>query len=205
MGLVILIALLAYLALSVGAVFWAVGHAKKHGKSVKLWGFGAALIMYLIPFWDWIPTVVAHKYYCSTEAGFWVYKTVDQWKAENPGVMETLLEKVSVKRVGDDTNFTDTYLLNQRVSKVVQEHRTSSVLHVFRHEQDIVDTKDNQVLAHYVDFRAGYPSGLAGIAPRSAGLTAGKFWMASGRCIDGGAHPQHQFFEFEKQMTGSRK
>lgn len=31
-----------------------------------------------------------HKYYCLSQAGFWVYKTPEQWVKENPGVMETL-------------------------------------------------------------------------------------------------------------------
>lgn len=48
------------------------------------------LIVYLPVLGDWIPTVLAHKYYCANEAGFWEYKTLDQWKAENPGVFETL-------------------------------------------------------------------------------------------------------------------
>lgn len=207
MGLVIFGVMGLYLLISIGVVAWAINHARKNGKSTKRWGLSAALVMYLIPFWDWIPTVVAHKYYCEKEAGFWVYKTLDQWKVENPGVMETLVANKGAPstRDGDDTNFTDTYFLNQRINNVVQEHRISSVFHVFRHEQDVVDTKNKQVLARYVNFRAGYPNGVAGIAPRSAGLTAVKFWLVSERCSDSGAHPQHQFYEFESQLTGRQK
>lgn len=83
MGLVIILALGLYLAIAIGVIAWAVSHAKKNGKSAARWGWGAALGMYLLVFWDWLPTVAAHKYYCSTEAGFWVYKTPEQWKAEN--------------------------------------------------------------------------------------------------------------------------
>ena len=158
MGLVVLGAIGLYLLISVAVVAGAIGYARKHGKNVWRWGGGAALVMYLIPFWDWLPTVAMHRYYCSTEAGFWVYKPLDQWKAENPEVLETLAVNKGAPstRDGDDTNFTDTYFLNQRINKVVQEHRISLLLHIFRHEQDIVDTKSNQVLARYVDFRAGY-------------------------------------------------
>jgi hypothetical protein len=36
--------------------------------------------MYLIPFWDWLPTVAAHRYYCWKDSGFAVSKTLDQWR-----------------------------------------------------------------------------------------------------------------------------
>ena len=110
MGFVIIIALALYLLISMGVVAWAISYAKKSGKSTLRWGCGAALAMYLLVFWDWVPTVVAHKYYCSTQAGFWVYKTPEQWKQENPGVMETLISnkgQVS-KSIGDNNNFIDT-------------------------------------------------------------------------------------------------
>ncbi len=87
MGFVVLMVMGVYLLISLGVVMWAIRHAKKNGKSAKRWGWGAALVMYLIPFWDWIPTVAVHQYYCAKDSGFWVYKTLDQWKAENPGVM----------------------------------------------------------------------------------------------------------------------
>ena len=70
MGLAILAAMGLYLLISIGAVFWALRYAKKNGKSAKRWGWSAALVMYLIPFWDWVPTVAVHQYYCAKEAGF---------------------------------------------------------------------------------------------------------------------------------------
>ncbi len=206
MGFIIMVVMCVYLALSVFAVTWAVGHAKKNGLSVKKCGWGAALVMYLIPFWDWIPTVVAHKYYCEKEAGFWVYKTLDQWKAENPGVMEGLVANKGAPstRAGDDTNFTDTYFLNQRINKAVTEHRIFSALPVFRHEQTAVDAKNNQVVARYVDFRSGYPNGLAGIVPRSAGLAAGKFWLVSEHC-GGGESNYGKFLLIKRTFQGAEK
>jgi len=207
MGLVIFGAIGIYVLISIGVVMWAIRYARKKGKRVKRWGWGAALAMYLLVFWDWIPTVVTQQYYCATEAGFRVYKTVDQWKRENPGVAETLLENRGAPstRYGDDTNFTDNYFLNQRINKVVQERRISSVLHIFRHEQALIDRKNDEVLARYVTYRAGYPNGIAGIAPRSAGFAAEKFWLVNPHCNDSGAHPQHQFLEFEKQLTGRQQ
>ena len=66
--------------------------AVRKEKSGWKWPLGVAVLLYLAVFWDHIPTVLVHKYYCETEAGFWVYKTPEQWKKENPGVMETLVD-----------------------------------------------------------------------------------------------------------------
>jgi len=91
MGLVILGALVIYGLVSIVVVLLAIRHAKKNGKSATRWGWGAALVMYLIPFWDWLRTVAMHQYNCATQSGFWVYKTPEQWMKENPGIMESLV------------------------------------------------------------------------------------------------------------------
>lgn len=197
-GLIVLVVIGLYLLISVGVVRWAIGYARKNGKNAKRWGWGAALGMYLLVFWDWIPTVVAHKYYCSTEAGFWVYKTPEQWKKENPGVMETLVENKGAPstRQGKKGGFTDTYLLNHRINKIVKEYRASSVLPVYRLEQEVVDASNHRVLARYLDFWTGYVDGWGDI----------KFWMTGNKhCNDGGAHRDVEFNEFKHQLLGSKK
>ena len=178
MGLVIIVAMALYLLISIGVVAWAISHAKKKGKSVKKWGWGAALVMYMIPFWDWIPTVAVHQYYCAKDSGFWVYKTLDQWKAENPGVMETLVANKGApsKRKGDMNTFTDTYFLNQRFNWVVK--KTGPLLfNRWRWEQEVVDEKTNEVLARYIDFSTG--NGNIG------GELDTRFWLHVEHCVGG--------------------
>lgn len=179
MGLVILAVLGFYMLVSIGVVKWAIRHAHSHGRSVWRWGGAAALVMYLIPFWDWIPTVVGHKYYCEKEAGFWIYKTLDQWKAENPGVMETLVsqDRSPYTRHGDIKNYTDTYFLNQRF-KLVATKTGPFALKRWRREEIIVDKKTNDVLARYVDFSVG--NGNVG---GEADLP--KFWLHRDYCPGG--------------------
>jgi len=109
-GLAVLVVFGIYLLISFLVVRWSIGYARKNGKSVKKWGWGAALVMYLIPFWDWIPTVATHQFYCAKDAGFWVYKTLDQWKAENPGVMEGLVAnelRAPSTHEGDEDNWSN--------------------------------------------------------------------------------------------------
>ena len=200
MGFVIFGAMGLYLLISLGVVAWAISHAKKNGKSAKRWGWGAALVMFMIPCWDWIPTVATHQYYCAKDSGFWVYKTLDQWKAENPGVMETLIENKGAPstRQGDMGNFTDTYFLNQRINMVVKEHRLLSLLSNHLLERELVDTKTTEVLARYTDYWSGGN-------PITEGLAGLKFWLHSERCRDSGAHNDAQFDELESKFTGRQK
>lgn len=199
MGFVIFAAMGLYLLISIGVVAWAVSHAKKNGKSTKRWGWGAALVMYMIPFWDWLPTVAVHQFYCAKDSGFWVYKTLDQWKAENPGVMETLETNKGAPstRQGDMENYTDTYLLNQRINKIVKQNGPL-LFNRWRHEEMLVDAKNDEVLARYINFSTSQER-------QQAGWNGWKFWLSSRNCIDGGAHNDAQFYEFKHQFLGRQK
>jgi hypothetical protein len=195
MGFVILVVMGLYLLISLGVVAWAISHAKKNRKSAKKWGWGAALVMYLIPFWDWIPTVATHQYYCAKDSGFWAYKTLDQWKAENPGGIEMLVANKGAPstRHGDMVNYTDTYFLNQRINRVVKKSGPF-LFNRWRWEQEVVDGKSNQVLARYVDFSAG--NGNIGGEPEL------RFWLHSNHCASGESN-YGNFLLFKRTFQGT--
>ena len=178
MGLVIFAAIGLYLLISIAVVCGMVRTARKNGRNAKLLGWSAALMMYLIPFWDWLPTVATHQYYCAKDSGFWVYKTLDQWKQENPGVMETLVMNKGAPstRQGQMENFIDTYYLNQRFNWIVKKNGPF-LLNRWRREQELVDTKTGELLARYVDFSTGNGN-IGGESPI-------KFWLQSEHCMDG--------------------
>lgn len=178
MGLVIVGALAIYLLIAIAVVIGAVKYAKKSGKSAKRWGWSAALVMYLIPFWDWMPTVLVHQYYCATEAGFWVYKTPEQWKKENPGVVDTLVAKpISVPdRIerNDEDNWTLFFNLNNRID-LTNSHAGPLPFYRWRTESALIDSQSGIVLVKSIDFytaqiRAG------------GGWKGWKFWLAIDHC-----------------------
>ena len=194
MGILIVGAAGLYLLVSIVVVLFAVSYARKHGKNVKRWGWGAALVMFLIPCWDWLPTIAVHQYYCATESGFWVYKTLDQWKTENPGVMETLVaNKVwpHKKETGKDVA-----MMNQRMSMVYAD-RHELFLHRRADIRELVDTKNQEVLGRYVDFSTSYERGYAG-------WQGWKFWLVSDYCPDG-ENRVMQFGKFYLQFKGAEK
>jgi len=64
--------------------------AKQYHGDGRLWGFLGGFLMYNLLFFDLIPVHAVHYYECKTEGGLTVYKTIEEWKRENPGVAETL-------------------------------------------------------------------------------------------------------------------
>ncbi len=201
MGLVILGAMALYLIVSIMVVVAATRSAKRNDKSPWRWGGGAALVMYLLVFWDHIPTVITHKYYCATEAGFWVYKTVDQWKAENPGVLETLIADKNTPSISErgDGSITSTYLRNSRFNWVVTQRDASQVFPIIRMDQKVVDREKNEVLARYVDFGSGNR-----IDDKSGPPGSVRFWMVNHHC-DGGGLNQDVLRNFRNGVTGAIK
>jgi len=192
-GLIVFPAALLYLLFSIVMVRWAIRYARGSGRSAKRWGWSVALVMYLIPFWDWLPTVATHQYYCAKDAGFWVYKTVDQWKTENPGVME----KLTTQRVWqhDHAGGGDVVHINQRFD-LIYKKEGELFLHRWRRERQLVDTKTKEVLARYVDFSTG--NGNIGGEPEF------RFWLHSDFCL-GGRDKAIQFGQLTTQVKGTEK
>jgi hypothetical protein len=148
MGILILGIAGIYLLISIIIVRSAIRYARRSGLSTKRWGWGATFVMWLIPFWDWLPTVVVHQYYCAAESGFWVYKTLDQWKKENPGIMEGLHSKLSIQHIADGSR---RILLNERFSIEVHYRKPISLLITTITDRLLVDMKTKEVLAKQIN------------------------------------------------------
>ena len=186
LSLVVAAVFVAYLALSIGLVSIAVKLGRKRGLAGWKWGVPVALLMYLIPFWDHIPTIIAHRYYCATEGGFVVYKTREQWNEENPDVAGKLAPTKGAPsaKVGDMT----TYFLNYRFNWIIKD--SGPHFTIWREEHTVVDTKTGEVMGRYVDFRSGFRSFMAG----HDDWRAIKFWLWKHECPD---RPIGRFHDFK--------
>lgn len=173
----------------------AVRYAAKHGRSKWRWGIGAFLLVYLPIFWDWIPTVVTHKYYCAKDSGFWVYKTLDQWKQENPGVMEGLVYNKAMPHV--QTPYGRATVLNQRFIHVYK-HEGPFLFNRWRIETEIRDSKNGEVIAREIGFSTSQER-------RQAGWSGWKFWLDSERCSIENHRDQGSFGKTTVQFEGAKK
>jgi hypothetical protein len=176
-ALTLLVVVAVYLGLCILAVRLTVRWAKRTGRSVKRWGIAAGLFMYLLVFWDHIPTLVLHKYYCATKAGFWVYKTPEQWKAENPGVAETLTWR-NISKSYENTDGSFGLRLNERFIK--ETRKTESVaLPVTIIAEALVDVKTNEIMAKRISVGSGYGA----LALGGDDWQVFKFWMSLDACL----------------------
>jgi hypothetical protein len=190
-GFLVLGGLIIYLILTLILVWVGTRYARKRGKPGWKGGVPVLVIMYLLLFWDLIPTHAVHRYYCATEGGFTVNKSLEQWKAENPGVTATLepIKNAPWIATGEKTRIP----LNQRFAWDRYERR--HLFGVREREERIVDTETGETLARYVDFDTDIRAVERGIEAR--GLRDYKFWLATESCERAGQNmPKRKFNEF---------
>ncbi|MDN3639110.1 hypothetical protein QWY82_09845 [Simiduia curdlanivorans] len=132
---------------------------------------GIALLAVL--FWD-LPVLWEYEKLCENDAGFIQYQTIEGWKAENPGIAETLvsIENAKFKNDGSYTHVP----LNQRFEWVFSNWDVGRGIR--KREDRIVDVQSGAILARYVDFSSGMKN--TGISPFNVRLY--KVWLTSESC-----------------------
>ncbi|PHS26636.1 MAG: hypothetical protein COA83_02890 [Methylophaga sp.] len=162
-----------YLIISIKVI--GIGRTQAQRRGYKRWhgGLLAALIMYNLVFWDLIPVYAVHAYQCKNNAGFTVYKTLEQWKQENPGVADTL---IPIKNSpSTKTDKTTRYQLNQRFAWDTTYTKIWNV--VRKTDERIIDTETGEVLAQYIDFSAS-----VGRLYNANKVSDYKFWFEARSC-----------------------
>lgn len=136
-------------------------------KAAAVWGLVGFLVVFLPVFWDLIPNKVMYNYYCKNEAGFFQYKTIEQWKAENPGVWETLkpysreeIEKMKENKqyykhmtIEDSDYFSQP--INQRISVYTLSGGKEMGFGIKKNAKFLYDEKTKEVIAKSFVFRSG--------------------------------------------------
>lgn len=189
-GLIYIFAFIVYALLTILVSVYAARKARQRDIAGWKWGVPTAFVMYLIVFWDHVPTLVAHKYYCDKESGFKVHKTLEQWKRENPGAAETLTYQKFPESKGDR----DRYVrhLNQRFDFIFT--RTLVFLSVKQMKHQIIDTSNNEVLAEYIDYSSG------GGFQNAHDLVDYKLWLVINSC-ERDMNENISFYDFQSDVT----
>lgn len=154
----------------------AVRFSRKHNRSSSLWGGFIALLFLCFVFWDLIPVYGVHHHYCSQEGGFTIYKTIDEWKKENPSIAETLVETPIEGQPTKEGSITR-YQLNQRLAWEITQEKVWHI--VYRRKDELVDLNTLQVLARNIDFHTNYVNPL--VRP-TTDLNNFKIWLHIPRC-----------------------
>jgi hypothetical protein len=176
-GLISIIAVGGLFLLACGAFTWTYRARRRKGQSQRaafVWAMAAVALLSLPITWDAIPTWIAFEHYSRNEAGVKILKTLEQWKAENPGVAETLEpyrlrdKRANVTRLA---NGKLRYPLNDRFAYDTWK-RDQLFLSVYANSYEVIDRKSGEVLMRYVEVGSGNPGGLA-----SGGERWWAFWL----------------------------
>lgn len=200
-GLVYLLFFALYLLISAYVIYRATLYARRKYNKGWVGGWLAAFLMYNLVFWDWIPVVVAHKYYCEKDAGFWVYKTPEQWFKENP--------EAKGKLWGDDYYDSKEKHQNGKIpggrrywssDYLMWDVLDGDVFHsVGRQERRLIDAYSGETLARMVNYYRGSGSGIA-LGARD--LTTYKIWLSIGarECTPREQELTNKFGEFKNEF-----
>ena len=205
-GLIFLAIIVGYCLLAVAVTRFAFRGAARLGLSPllqKLFGLGGFLLVVLPVFWDFVPTVVTWRSFCNQDAGLKVYKTVEQWKQENPGVAETLTYSDRVDLETFDGG--DRYFLNQRFSWETRREIPKE-WGIHQSDESLIDRQTNQVIAHYRDYSTAVYGSMTG--GHGGGLRAWKLWMARNTCEADEHQPQQNAFgqlTLDFKMIGTKQ
>ena len=176
-GLVYLFVFFIYFLIIVFFVRVAAMWARDYKRSVGLWGSVTVLLLLSPVFWDLIPIYAMHHYQCSTNSGLTIFKTLEEWKKENPGVAETLIATDGDSTVEGDTR---RYRLNQRF--VREDAKSQHWYTLYKKHDQIIDIKTGEVLAAHINFYNNLNNALAG--GNNVTLRDYKVWMWIASCGD---------------------
>ena len=176
-GLLYIIFLAVYLSASIGLTY--LSYRSTAARYNKGWvgGWLAALVMYNLVFWDWIPTYVMHKYYCSTQAGFWVYTSPAQWIKENPDMVGQKWGDDFIKPIDRlSANHWRIWYSSVIYGETIHQPKYAGGL-LKRTEKTMIDSRNNNVLSRVVQFQKINESALS---VGNATIRDFKLWLTIG-------------------------
>lgn len=200
-GLLYLLFFVVYLVLTIW--FMRIGYRMAKRRYQRGWtgALLVGLVMYNLVFWDWIPVLVMHKYYCTTQAGFWVYKTPEEWVKENPEVIGLDWQKEHIRKrerlISGYWHYSSRVWFNRRLYEEY-EHERKFAHGISRSAHKLVDSDLGQVLSQNVEFRRG-----KSFAASDSSLMPYKFWLGSGdrSCGSDQRHTfAHDFRNYVKKL-----
>ncbi|WP_367155882.1 hypothetical protein [Methylomonas sp. HYX-M1] len=195
-----------YLLISIGIVKAVMAWAAQHQRRVWLWSGFATFIMYNLVFWDLIPTKIAYKYYCDTQAGYTVFKSPTQWFQENSNLPAASL-KSSRKKNGIGWSYENRILAKKPWKKVSQINEfiyediefmqhICCFLPINKRSYYVADARNDEKLFEYVTFWTGYDNLELG--------NLKNYWMINGGCMESVNNEDmvsFKFYEFINEIV----
>lgn len=181
--LTFLTGLFVYFGLLAAAAYLGYRWARRRNLSmarVRLAALAGFLIVFLPVAWDTVPTLVTYEWYCRKEAGFHNYKTIDQWKRENPGAIEAI-QAAQARQGGASPPRAGAGMQYEINSRFRRETRSETrAWGIKTRDERLVDSKTQEVIARFLDFGTD----VSGFGPRGIrSFRDLKFWMRRTYCV----------------------
>ncbi len=185
-GLLVFAVLGGYVLISV-LIVYRVLRAAPQKKLVA--GILAAIVVTLpvtTMFWEYVQTKRTFEKYCREEAKVTIFKTIEQWKKENPGVAETLMpyndKNRPEKRPDINSNLDEEIGINEYINSrfiwVVKE-KGPIENNVIKRISEIIDIKTGKIIVRWTDFSSGYGNPFLGTP---YGWKSYKVWLTNSKC-----------------------
>ncbi len=198
LGLVLLILIYFYLWISIRLVEKSSKLAKVFGISGWVFGLPIALLMYNLAFWDWLPTVIVHKYLCENDSGFYPKKTFEEWNIENPGAVSSLKRSLEPSSVQTNENST-IYWLTQRF--YYEKVRENVFLSVEKTEKKFFDADTDELIARSINYTKGHSGNVISLGGTPNEIRSALiFGWGNRQCGEEGASPTDEFTEYIYQF-----
>ncbi len=179
-GLMYLLAGVIYLLVLVRVVSFAWRKGLAGGSRKRAWAYGvlAFLAVYLPVFWDHIPTLVAHRYYCAKDGGVHIYKEPQEWLAEHEGELEKLRVVPGGEHVGKMLvdGWERGYLVNKYVAFEIKKENLYPLpgIKVWKISERLVSLEGNEVLVNSISYGTYRSFNSGGV----------RFWLNFVGCSD---------------------
>lgn len=181
MGLLVLVVLGFYLAISILVVIGVSTLSRRLLGAGWPAGFLAALVMYCLVFWDAIPTWYTHHHLCATEAGLKVYQTPEEWAKENPERYQKAMIVIASRSTDDpDATHRFTDYASGLSLEFYSSHRRNYEFNTGIVRERVFDSVTGKVLFEKVDFYGG--AGKRSLAVGAQTFADYKFWTVTGSC-----------------------
>lgn len=215
MGLLVLIVLGCYLALSIYIISRAAKYTQRRFARGWVGGVLAGLVMYGLVFWDAIPTWYTHHHLCANEAGLKVYQTPEGWAKENSKRYQqasAATEQVIARRSSDSSEAIHSWTeyASGLELEIYNSRRLNYAFNTGVARERVIDKVTGKVLFEVIDFHSG--TGAKSLAVGASSFADYKFWTVTGRCAsaysslkDRFNYNGKKFFDFLITMEGWNK
>lgn len=186
LGLAVLFVMAIYFVILFFVTRFCYKKAINKGKTRKiafLFGLLGFSLVFLPVFWDFIPNRIYFNDLCKNDTKLQVYKTFDEWNAENPGVIDTLYPLSFDEQNKRRKNMQKTRMINGDMYEISHLNKRITLykkfeplsFHIGKQTMLMFDEKAEEVLAKQNAFYSGPGNVL------ELGGSGFKIWL-NGKC-----------------------